>query len=79
MTIGAGMSYCNNINRHTIINQDAGVKVIYLPRKKSYFLFISTYLYQRFVYRRLARSLNRDSELYRKGQEVDIETDVCII
>jgi len=56
MTIGAGMSYCNNINRHTIINQDAGVK--------------------RFVYRRLARSLNRDSELYRKGQEVDIETDL---
>jgi hypothetical protein len=56
-TIGAGMSYCNNLNRYTIINQDDGVK-------------------QRFVSRRLARSLNRDNKLHRKGQEVDIETDL---
>ncbi|CAF0733938.1 unnamed protein product [Rotaria sordida] len=25
-TIGAGMSYCNNINRHTVSNQNAGAK-----------------------------------------------------
>jgi len=55
-TIGAGMSYCNNINRHAIFNQNAGDK--------------------RFVYRRFARSLNEDNKLYRKGQEMNIETDL---
>jgi hypothetical protein len=25
-TIGAGMNYCNNINRHTVINQNVGAK-----------------------------------------------------
>jgi hypothetical protein len=56
-TLGAGMSYCNNINRHTIINQDARAK-------------------ERFVYRRLVRSLNRDNKFYQNGQEMDIETDL---
>jgi hypothetical protein len=51
-TIGAGMSYCNSINRHTIINQNAGAK-------------------QRFVYRRLARSLNEDNKLNRERQELE--------
>jgi hypothetical protein len=55
--IGAGMSYCNNINRHTIMNQNAGVK-------------------PRFVSRRLVRSLNEDNKLYRKGHEMNIETDL---
>jgi len=55
-TIGAGMSYCNNINRHTVINQNVEAK--------------------RFIYRRLARSLNEDNKLSQKGQEMDIETDL---
>jgi hypothetical protein len=25
-TLGAGMSYCNNINRHTVVNQNTGAK-----------------------------------------------------
>jgi len=56
MTIGAGMSYCNNINRHTVISQNVGAK--------------------RFVSRRLVRSLNEGKKLYRKGQDMDIETDL---
>jgi len=55
-TIGAGMSYCNNINRYEVINQNAVAK--------------------RFVYRRFARSLNKDNTLYEKGQETDIDTDL---
>jgi len=49
-TIGAGMSYCNNINRHTIMNQNAGAE-------------------KRFVYRRLARSLNEDNKPSEERQE----------
>jgi len=55
-TIGVGMSYCNNINRHTIIHQNAEAK--------------------RFVYRRLERSLDKNNQLYRKGQDMNIETDL---
>jgi hypothetical protein len=55
-TIGAGMSYCNNINRHSMVNQNDDAKT--------------------FVYRRLVRSLNKDNQLYRKGQEMNIETDL---
>jgi len=32
-TLGAGMSYCNNINRHTIINQDAEAKQRFVYRR----------------------------------------------
>jgi len=55
-TIGVGMSYCNNINRHTVINENDGAKG--------------------FDYRRLVRSLNEDKKFYRKGQEMNIETDL---
>jgi hypothetical protein len=54
-TIGAGMSYCNIINRQTLVNQNAGAK-------------------QGVFYRRHVRSLNEDNNMYRKEQEMNIET-----
>lgn len=76
-TIGAGMSYCDDVNRHMATKESAGAKVIDTRARQVHRAPLRPrLLLQSFAYRRLARSLRAEHPGNAAAPDMKTDTDV---